>query len=59
MPPNASEPEPGSVIAHAPMASRVSSGSAQRSFCRVVPRDMIAAGVSPIDTPSAVTMPGE
>ena len=35
------------------------SGSAQRSFWRAVPRDMIAAEVRPIDTPSAVTMPGE
>jgi len=31
MPPNASEPESGSVIAHAPIVSIVMSGSAQRS----------------------------
>ena len=56
--PNASEPEPGSVIAHAPILSIVSRSSAQRSFWAIVPFDMIAAEVSPIDTPIAVTMPG-
>ena len=58
MDPKASEPEPGSVIAQAPIVSIVSSGRAQRSFWATVPRDRMAAAVSPIDTPMAVTMPG-
>ena len=57
--PKASEPEFGSVIAHAPIFSSVSSGRAHRSFWAIVPRLMIAADVSPIDTPIAVTMPGQ
>ncbi len=56
--PNASDPLPGSVIAHAPTLSIVNRSSAQRSFCAVVPFDMMAADVRPIDTPIAVTMPG-
>ena len=47
------------MIAHAPILSSVSRSSAHRSFCAIVPFDMIAAAVSPTDTPSAVTMPGE
>ena len=35
--PNASEPEPGSVIAHAPILSSVSRSSAHRSFWAIVP----------------------
>ena len=58
MPPNASEPEPGSVMAHEPIASRVRSLSPQRSFCAMVPFDMIAVAVSPKLTPMAVTIPG-
>jgi hypothetical protein len=58
IPPNASEPEPGSVIAHAPIFSRVSRGSAHRSFWAGVPRLRMAADVRPIETPMAVTMPG-
>ena len=57
--PNASEPELGSVIAHAPTLSIVSRSSAQRSFWAMVPLPMIAAPVSPIETPMAVTMPGQ
>ena len=57
--PKASEPEFGSVIAHAPILSSVRRSSAHRSFCAVVPRLMIAALVRPIDTPIAVTMPGQ
>ena len=49
--PNASLPEFGSVIAHAPILSSVSRSSAHRSFCAIVPFDMIAAAVSPTDTP--------
>ena len=36
----------------------VNRSTAQRSFWAIVPFDMIAADVSPIDTPIAVTMPG-
>ena len=57
--PNASDPEFGSVIAHAPILSSVSRSSAQRSFWAIVPLLMMAAEVSPMDTPIAVTMPGE
>ena len=57
--PNASLPEFGSVIAHAPILSSVSRSRAHRSFCAVVPFDMIELAVSPTDTPIAVTMPGE
>ena len=57
--PNASDPELGSVIAHAPILSIVSRSSAQRSFCAIVPFDMIAAAVRPTETPMAVTIPGE
>src|SRR5215510_2116553 len=49
MPPKASEPELGSVIAQAPIFSRVSSDSAQRSFCAIVPRDMMAVGEAKAD----------
>ena len=35
--PNASDPESGSVIAHAPILSSVSRSSAHRSFCAIVP----------------------
>ena len=58
MAPNASEPEPGSVMAHEPTLSSVRRSSAQRSFWAMVPRLMMAADVRPIDTPMAVTMPG-
>src|SRR5213592_1488428 len=47
IPPKASEPEPGSVMAQAPIFSSVSSGSPQRSFWAIVPFDMIAAAVRP------------
>ncbi len=56
--PNASEPEFGSVIAHAPILRRVTMSGTKRSFCAMVPFDMIAAEVRPTDTPIAVTMPG-
>jgi hypothetical protein len=56
--PNASEPEPGSVIAHAPIFSMVRSGYAQRSFCRSVPFDMMAPPASPTVAPIAITKPG-
>jgi hypothetical protein len=45
-------------MAHEPIASRVRSLSPQRSFCAMVPFDMIAVAVSPKLTPMAVTIPG-
>ena len=56
--PKASEPEPGSVMAQAPILSRVSRSGTQRSFWAMVPLLEMAAEVSPMDTPMAVTMPG-
>jgi hypothetical protein len=57
--PNASDPDPGSVIAHAPIVSSVSRSGTQRSRWAIVPRLSMAAAVRPTLTPSAVTMPGE
>jgi hypothetical protein len=37
MPPKASEPEPGSVMAQAPILSSVRMSTAQRFFCSIVP----------------------
>ncbi|CAB4853276.1 unannotated protein [freshwater metagenome] len=56
--PKASLPEPGSVIAQAPIFFIVSRSRAQRTFCAVVPLARMAAEVSPMLTPIAVTMPG-
>ena len=56
--PNASDPDPGSVMAHAPIFSKVTSGRPHRSFWAIVPFDRMAAEVRPMDTPMAVTMPG-
>src|SRR3954471_22850270 len=58
MEPKASDPEPGSVIAHAPILSMVSRSGTQRSFWAAVPLELMAADVRPMDTPMAVTMPG-
>ena len=57
--PNASEPESGSVIAHAPTLSNVRRSSAHRSFCAAVPLLMMAPAARPTLTPMAVTSPGE
>ncbi len=57
--PNASEPESGSVMAQAPILSMVSRSGTQRSFWAMVPLELMAAEVRPIDTPMAVTMPGQ
>jgi hypothetical protein len=59
MPPKASDPESGSVIAQAPILSMVSRSRPQRSFCSTVPRFMMVPPASPRDTPMAVTRPGE
>ena len=58
MPPNASEPLSGSVIAHAPIFLSVSKGSAHRSRCSGVPF-LMALPARFIDTPIAVTSPGQ
>ena len=58
MEPNASDPLPGSVMAQAPTFSRVSSGGTNSSCCASVPLRSMAPAVSPMLTPSAVTMPG-
>src|ERR1700757_28396 len=57
IPPKASEPESGSVIAHAAIFSIVTSGGSQRSFWASVPRAMIVAAPSPRLTPIAATVP--
>ena len=58
MPPSASEPESGSVIAQAPILSSVIRSSAQRSICAGVPSLLIVPAASPLDTPSDVSSPG-
>ena len=58
MGPKASDPESGSVIAHAPTLSSVSKSSTHRSFWALVPFPMTAEEVSPTDTAIVVTMPG-
>ena len=58
MPPNASDPLSGSVIAHAPTCSSVSSGSAHRSRCSGVPF-FTALPARFIETPIAVIRPGQ
>ena len=47
------------MIAHAPTLSSVSRSSAHRSFWAIVPFPMTAAPVSPMETPIAVTIPGQ
>ena len=47
------------MIAHAPIFSMVSSSGTHRSFWAMVPLALIAAEVSPIETPMAVTIPGQ
>ncbi len=59
IPPSASEPELGSVIAQAPTFSAVSSGSPHRSIWAGVPSFMIVPPARPTLTPMAVTMPGQ
>src|SRR4051812_37245326 len=57
--PKASDPGLGSGMAQAPIFSSVRSSPTQRSFWAIVPLLLTAADVSPIDTPMAVTMPGQ
>src|SRR5690606_34924814 len=58
MPPNASDPEPGSVMAQAPILSKVSRSRTHRSRCSGVPRFMIVPAARPRLTPIADTRPG-
>ena len=59
MPPRASEPESGSVMAHAPTLSSVIRSSPQRSIWAGVPPFMMVPPARPVLTPRAVTMPGQ
>ena len=59
MPPSASEPESGSVMAQAPILSSVSRSSPQRSIWAGVPLFMMVPPARPVLTPSAVTIPGQ
>ena len=58
MPPSASDPLSGSVIAQAPTLSSVSRSSPKRSICSGVPSFMIVPPARPVETPSDVTSPG-
>ena len=57
MPPNASEPESGSVIAHAAIFSSVISSGSQRSFWAKVPRLMMVAAPRPRLTDAVLSNP--
>ena len=58
MPPKASEPESGSVIAQARDLSSVMRSGSQRCFWARVPRLMIVAAPRPKLTPTALSNPG-
>ena len=57
MPPNASEPESGSVMAHAAIFSSVISSGSQRSFWASVPRLMMVAAPRPRLTDAVLSKP--
>src|ERR1700753_3018782 len=57
MPPNASEPESGSVMAHAAIFSSVISSGSQLSFCASVPRLMMVAAPKPRLTDAVLSSP--
>ncbi len=59
MEPKASDPDPGSVMAQAPILARLRRSGTQRRFWATVPRAEMAAGVRPTETPRAVTIPGQ
>ncbi len=59
MPPSASDPESGSVMAHAPILSSVMRSRPQRSIWAGVPLFMMVPPARPVLTPSAVTIPGQ
>ena len=58
MPPSASEPESGSVIAQAPILSRVMRSSDHRCICAGVPNLLMVPAARPVETPREVSMPG-
>ncbi len=57
MPPNASDPESGSVIAHAAIFPSVISSGNQRSFWASVPRLMMVVAPRPRLTPTVLSSP--
>src|SRR3974390_864973 len=57
--PKASEPDPGSVMAHDPILSKLCRSGTQRLRWAMVPRALMAAAVNPTETPRAVTIPGQ
>ena len=57
MPPNASEPESGSVMAHAAIFSSVISSGSQRSFWASVPRLMMVVAPRPRLTETVLSNP--
>ncbi len=59
MPPRASDPELGSVMAQAPTFSAVRRSSPHRSIWAGVPCFMMVPPARPRLTPMAVTMPGQ
>ena len=59
IPPRASDPEFGSVMAHAPILSAVSRSRPHRSIWAGVPSFMTVPAANPTLTPMAVTMPGQ
>ena len=59
IPPKASDPESGSVMAQAPTFSPVRRSSPHRSIWAGVPCFMMVPAASPTLTPIAVTMPGQ
>ncbi len=59
IPPRASDPEFGSVMAQAPILSSVNRSRPQRSICAGVPCFMMVPPAKPVLTPSAVTIPGQ
>ena len=59
IPPRASDPESGSVMAQAPTLSMVSRSSPHRSIWAGVPRFITVPAARPTLTPMAVTIPGQ
>ena len=58
IPPSASDPESGSLIAHEPTLSNVTRSSPHRSICAGVPSLLIVPPARPVETPIDVTSPG-
>ena len=59
IPPKASEPASGSVIAQAPTFSKVIRSRAQRLRCSTVPLALMVPAARPMETPIAAGMPIE